>query len=97
MGFSVKSKRKKVSDGQLWVDVHKPKTVDTVAVHKKKVMALRDALTGGGEYSSSLKMLLLTGPPGAGKSTLLKLLATEQKMEVLNWRLVSVLCHLTRE
>ncbi|EIN04674.1 P-loop containing nucleoside triphosphate hydrolase protein [Punctularia strigosozonata HHB-11173 SS5] len=72
--------------------MYAPKTVEDLAVHKKKVEDVRhwlmEALDGGpsGRLRKYRRILALTGPAGTGKTAVLRLIADELGVEILEWR-----------
>eukprot|EP00941_MAST-03F_sp_MAST-3F-sp1_P002951 g2951.t1 len=58
----------------LWSIRYAPTSVSDLAVHKKKVMIVREWLS---RPSSNCRLLIISGPTGVGKSTLVHVLASE--------------------
>ncbi len=79
------------NSNMLWIDRYAPTSIDELAVHAKKISAvkewLKDSLSSFKQYGkgAAQKMLVLTGPPGCGKTAALRIVAKELNVEVLEW------------
>jgi cell cycle checkpoint protein len=75
----------------LWIDKYAPASAETLAVHAKKVEAVRSwmaqTLAGLLQYGkgAAQKMLIVTGPPGSGKTATVRVVARELEVEVMEW------------
>lgn len=58
-----------------WYWKHAPRRLEQVAIHKRKLKDVREALQGMLENPGSTRILLLTGPSGCSKSTVIEHLA----------------------
>ena len=58
-----------------WYWKHAPRSLEQVAIHKRKLKDVREALQGMLENPSGTRILLLTGPSGCSKSTVIERLA----------------------
>ncbi|CAL5226917.1 g9794 [Coccomyxa viridis] len=92
-GFGSGSQEQKApeqSDSQCsWLAKHVPDSVDSLAMHKKKVEELRGWLElqkQPGLGCQAPRMLILSGPTGCGKSTALQVLAKELGFVLCEWQ-----------
>ncbi|CAN1757851.1 Cell cycle checkpoint protein RAD17 [Linum perenne] len=93
--FNESYSRPKVSSGcgekntkDLWVDKYAPRTLEDLAVHKKKVEEVQrwfedkmNVLKG----SSASNVLIITGPAGVGKSATIHVLASHFGARLYEW------------
>lgn len=93
------AKRNRASGGgaqQTYIDKYRPKTVDEVAVHRRKVEEVQAWLLEAACWSQTLKhqrsvastfpkLLILYGSSGVGKSTLVEILCGELGLNVRQW------------
>ncbi|XP_071953916.1 cell cycle checkpoint protein RAD17-like isoform X2 [Antedon mediterranea] len=79
--------RQRTIEVDVWVDKHKPKNKNELAVHKKKVLEVEMWFKNHIEKSNpkNASILLLTGPAGAGKTATIQTLAKEMHLEVQEW------------
>uniref|UniRef100_A0A060T443 ARAD1C41162p n=1 Tax=Blastobotrys adeninivorans TaxID=409370 RepID=A0A060T443_BLAAD len=68
-----------------WITRFQPTRVDEVAIHKKRVAEVRDALSLMIESSFDLRLLILSGPAGCSKSTIVKVVASEMNVDLIEW------------
>ncbi|CAI4038642.1 hypothetical protein SMKI_05G2570 [Saccharomyces mikatae IFO 1815] len=59
-------------DGQQWHEKYKPTNLEQVAIHKKKLKDVREALDAMFLPDAKHRILLLSGPSGCSKSTVIK-------------------------
>ncbi|QIW96920.1 hypothetical protein AMS68_002438 [Peltaster fructicola] len=71
-------------DKRPWTVQFEPMSVSELAVHKRKVDDVRGWLQSAFTARRN-RALVIKGPAGAGKTTTLKLLASELKVDVLEW------------
>ncbi|KZT52615.1 Rad17-domain-containing protein [Calocera cornea HHB12733] len=80
------------NDSGLWIDLYSPRSSSDLAVHKRKVDAVRhwieEALDGGlnKQLKKYRKLLALTGPAGSGKTATVQALAREMGFEIVEWQ-----------
>ncbi|CAM9251837.1 unnamed protein product [Chrysoparadoxa australica] len=74
-----------VVEDELWPFKYRPNSVSELAVHKKKIQEVREALEDAAQAGSPLKLVVLVGPAGCGKSTLILALAQELGWQVVEW------------
>ena len=80
-----------VDRSSLWIEKYAPRSMDELAVHKKKVESVRDWLDDsfkGFEAHGSRtrqKLLILTGPSGCAKTATVSVLAAEMKFDIIEW------------
>eukprot|EP01084_Bolivina_argentea_P139241 244959_1 len=77
---------------ELWIDKYAPRKMEELAVHRKKVEAVRSWILEAIALSKSRwkkppshKLLALVGPSGSGKSAMIKALASELGIELSQW------------
>jgi len=71
---------------ELWSDKYTPQSAEGLAVHPKKVSAVRDWLTNVTQnFYHASKILLLSGPSGSGKTATLQTLAAEMGLQIVEW------------
>jgi cell cycle checkpoint protein len=81
-------KKSNISSDELWSDLYSPRCVDELAVHLKKVSAVKDWLLDNVTNQSSNvrnRFLLLSGPSGSGKTAVTMALAKELGIELVSW------------
>eukprot|EP01052_Picozoa_sp_SAG31_P042964 SAG31_NODE_6999_length_1823_cov_1.166957_1_plen_431_part_01 len=78
---------------QLWVDKHRPRCVEELAVHKTCIEKVRswiqDSLHGLSQRQQGQMLpavLVLSGPTGAGKTVLVQTVADEIGLTLAEWR-----------
>jgi len=74
------SQRRRLTDGELWIDRHEPRLPEQLAVHPKKVEEVSQWLE-----TQSGGILVLCGPAGVGKTATVRALAHALGMEVKEW------------
>jgi len=72
--------KRRVLDGELWIDRHHPSNPDDLAVHVKKVEEVTSWIKG-----HRCGILLLSGPAGAGKTATVRAVAQKFDMDVQEW------------
>ncbi|KAI0764825.1 P-loop containing nucleoside triphosphate hydrolase protein [Fomes fomentarius] len=76
----------------LWVDKYEPNSEEELAVHKRKVLDVRqwlfEAFEGGpsGKLKKYRRVLVLTGPAGTAKTATVRVLSRELGFEIVEWR-----------
>ncbi|XP_039138203.1 cell cycle checkpoint protein RAD17 isoform X1 [Dioscorea cayenensis subsp. rotundata] len=74
---------------QLWVDKHKPQTLEELAVHKKKVEEVKkwieDRVKAPKEDFGGNRTLLITGKTGVGKSAAIHVIASQIGAVLCEW------------
>ncbi|KAL8159779.1 hypothetical protein V2J09_001316 [Rumex salicifolius] len=79
---------KNVGGTESWVEKYKPRTIEELAVHKKKVEEVRawlvDRLKDSKKQVDS-NVLLITGSAGVGKSVTIQVLASHFGAELFEW------------
>ncbi|TPX33630.1 hypothetical protein SmJEL517_g03579 [Synchytrium microbalum] len=72
---------------ELWIDKFHPVSEAELAVHSRKVSEVRGWLQAAtsNRPSKRERILCLTGPSGAGKTAALRVLASEMRIEILEW------------
>ncbi|KAI0301597.1 Rad17 cell cycle checkpoint protein-domain-containing protein [Multifurca ochricompacta] len=77
------------SDDRLWVDKYEPRSLEDLAVHKRKVDDVRrwlaEAFSEIG-LSKHRRLLILSGPAGSGKTATLRVLAREMDFEIAEYK-----------
>ncbi|KAI4386817.1 hypothetical protein MLD38_004717 [Melastoma candidum] len=73
---------------ELWVDKHRPTTIEELAVHKKKVEEVTSwfkerLLSSKNDFGD--KVLLITGPAGVGKSAAIHVIASHLGAALFEW------------
>ncbi|XP_013419387.1 cell cycle checkpoint protein RAD17 isoform X1 [Lingula anatina] len=81
------TRRKNVSDNDLWADKHAPLSKNDLAVHKKKIEEVENWLLNNLKRKphQGAPVLLLTGPAGAGKTATMNVLSQEHNIEIQEW------------
>lgn len=87
-GFKVPAGARKSSRKELWVDKYKPRSLEELAVHKKKVEEVKAWFeerlrTSGEEFRNHV--LLITGEAGVGKSATIQVIASHLGARVCEW------------
>lgn len=72
--------KRRVLDGELWIDRHHPTNPDDLAVHVKKV----DEVTAWIK-NNRCGILLLSGPAGSGKTATVRAVAEKFEVDVQEW------------
>ncbi|KAL8868464.1 MAG: hypothetical protein Q9174_004975, partial [Haloplaca sp. 1 TL-2023] len=72
-------------DSRPWADRYGPTSIEELAVHKKKVVDVRDGLQKVLEGRSKKRLLILKGASGVGKTATLSTLALDMGFEVMEW------------
>lgn len=86
---NVQANKHAVCDQQTsWMEVFAPKTCDDLAVHAKKISAVKEWLQQskireGRTVTAAIG--LLTGPTGSGKTATLRVLAEEEQFFIQEW------------
>lgn len=73
-------------DRRPWSERFGPRSLDELAVHKRKVSDVRRWLDEVVSGRMRQRLLILKGAAGAGKTTTVRLLAKEMGYELLEWR-----------
>ena len=68
-----------------WAEQYGPRSIQELAIHKRKVQDVRDCLQDMLRNDSRKKVLVLSGPAGSGKSTTCRILASECGWVPSNW------------
>ncbi|XP_074296321.1 cell cycle checkpoint protein RAD17-like isoform X2 [Silene latifolia] len=86
-GFKVFTGCKKADGAESWVDKYRPRSVDELAVHKKKVEEVKVWLEGRLNNSKECQnyALLITGQAGIGKSATIRAVASHVGAEICEW------------
>lgn len=69
-----------------WSERFGPKSLDELAVHRRKVSDVRKWLESVISGRIRQRLLILKGPAGSGKTTTLRLLTNDMGCEVLEWK-----------
>ncbi|KAG6005417.1 hypothetical protein E4U21_000197 [Claviceps maximensis] len=69
-----------------WSDRFGPRTLDELAVHKKKIADVRTWLDNVMTGRKRQRVLILKGAAGSGKTTTMRLLAKDMGFELLEWK-----------
>ncbi len=64
-------------DNTPWIEKYKPLKSSDIAIHPKKLKEVSEAIKSMINCTSSIRILVLSGPAGSSKSTCIKLLAEE--------------------
>ncbi|KAE8705017.1 Cell cycle checkpoint protein RAD17 [Hibiscus syriacus] len=88
-GFKVSSGSKRIDPKELWVDKHKPCSLEELAVNKKKVEEVKSWFeerlrTPKGEIGCS-SVLIISGPAGVGKSATVHAIASKLGAHLCEW------------
>ncbi|KAK9285916.1 hypothetical protein L1049_025117 [Liquidambar formosana] len=87
-GFKVSTGSGKSSRKDLWVDKYKPRSLEELAVHKKKVEEVKvwfeERLKATREEFCN-HVLVITGQAGVGKSATIQVIASHLKARVCEW------------
>ena len=75
------------NNGELWIDRYAPKTIEELAINKKKVAEFLE-MTQGGQAAS---ILLLHGPPGSCKNAMIQALSSQFNHKVVKFSDVKTL------
>ncbi|KAF2753244.1 Rad17-domain-containing protein, partial [Pseudovirgaria hyperparasitica] len=73
-------------DTRPWMERFGPKSLDELAVHKKKVVDVQTWLRDVFEGRIRKRLLILKGPAGSGKTTTLQLLSEKLKFDIQEWK-----------
>ncbi|XP_074294497.1 cell cycle checkpoint protein RAD17-like [Silene latifolia] len=86
-GFKVSTGCKKADGAESWVDKYRPRSVDELAVHKKKVEEVKVWLEGRLNNSKECQnyVLLIIGQAGIGKSATIRAVASHVGAEICEW------------
>ncbi|KAG9442693.1 hypothetical protein H6P81_018547 [Aristolochia fimbriata] len=74
---------------ELWVDKHKPRSVEELAVHKKKVEEVKmwlDQMVATSKERFHNNVLVISGQSGTGKSTATYVIANTLGADVFEWK-----------
>ncbi|KAK6237308.1 hypothetical protein QUC31_002777 [Theobroma cacao] len=87
-GFKVSAVYRRSNSKELWVDKYKPRSMEELAVHKKKVEEVKSWFeerlrTPKGEIGSSV--LIISGQAGVGKSATVRLIASQIGAQLCEW------------
>ncbi|KAK8619114.1 hypothetical protein V6N13_133081 [Hibiscus sabdariffa] len=88
-GFKVSAGSRKSNAKELWVDKHKPCSLEELAVNKKKVEEVKSWFeerlrTPKGEIVGS-SVLIISGPAGVGKSATVHVIASMLRAQLCEW------------
>ncbi|XWS45568.1 hypothetical protein CRYUN_Cryun15aG0147800 [Craigia yunnanensis] len=86
--FKVSAGSRRSNLKELWVDKHKPRSMEDLAVHKKKVEEVKSWFeerlrSPKGEIGSSV--LIITGQAGVGKSATVHVIASQIGAQLCEW------------
>ncbi|KFK28272.1 hypothetical protein AALP_AA8G495100 [Arabis alpina] len=87
-GFKLPSGNERSKNTDLWVDKYKPRTLDELAVHKKKVDEVKswfEEILDSSKDGFRNNVLLVTGQAGVGKSATIHLIASILGVTVYEW------------
>ncbi|XP_020871819.1 cell cycle checkpoint protein RAD17 isoform X2 [Arabidopsis lyrata subsp. lyrata] len=87
-GFKVSSGYERSKNTDLWVDKYRPRTLEELAVHKKKVEQVKLWFEESLDFSKDglrNNVLLVTGQAGVGKSATIHLIASILGVTVYEW------------
>ncbi|KAG7539558.1 P-loop containing nucleoside triphosphate hydrolase [Arabidopsis suecica] len=87
-GFKVSSGYERSNNTDLWVDKYRPRTLEELAVHKKKVEEVKLWFEESLDFSKAgvrNNVLLVTGQAGVGKSASIHLIASILGVTVYEW------------
>ncbi|CAN8277712.1 unnamed protein product [Cochlearia groenlandica] len=87
-GFKVPSGYERSKNTDLWVDKYRPRTLDELSVHKKKVEEVKLWFEESLDFSKDgfrNNVLLVTGQAGVGKSATINLIASILGVTVYEW------------
>ncbi|KAH9996697.1 Rad17 cell cycle checkpoint protein-domain-containing protein [Russula compacta] len=77
-------------DDLLWVDKYGPRSLQDLAVHKRKVDDVRrwldEAFSEKGQSKKHRRLLILTGPAGSAKTATLRMLAREMGFVIVEYK-----------
>ncbi|KAK7420478.1 RFC checkpoint protein Rad17 [Neonectria magnoliae] len=73
-------------DSRPWSERFRPRNLEELAVHKKKVSDVRRWLEDVTAGHMRQRVLILKGAAGSGKTTTMRLLASDMGCELLEWR-----------
>lgn len=73
-------------DTRPWNERFGPVSLDELAVHKKKVDAVRTWISDVLDGKARKRLLLIKGPAGSGKTTTISLLSKELGFEIHEWK-----------
>ncbi|CAE6264627.1 unnamed protein product [Arabidopsis arenosa] len=87
-GFKVSSGYERSKNTDLWVDKYRPRTLEELAVHKKKLEEVKSWFEESFDFSKAglrNNVLLVTGQAGVGKSATIHLIASILGVTVYEW------------
>ncbi|XP_019105634.2 cell cycle checkpoint protein RAD17 isoform X2 [Beta vulgaris subsp. vulgaris] len=87
-GFKVSTDSKRLGGTESWVDKYRPRSLEELAVHKKKVEEVRlwfEEKLMISKQGSQNYVLLITGQAGTGKSATVRVVASHFRAEVCEW------------
>ncbi|KAK9136487.1 hypothetical protein Syun_015817 [Stephania yunnanensis] len=84
-----KAGSRRSNNGGLWVDKHKPKSLEELIVHKKKVeeikLWLKERLKPSKEEEVRTLALVVRGPAGVGKSATIQIISSHLGARLCEW------------